>query len=83
TSSKRGPMRLISVIFGTNSVNERANQTRTLLAWGFSNFETVTVQPANQVLAKAEVWFGKENEVQICLAENFNVTMPKGQADNI
>lgn len=83
TSSKRGPMRLISVIFGTNSVNERANQTRTLLAWGFSNFETVNVQPANQVLAKAKVWFGKENEVQIGLAENFNVTMPKGQADKI
>lgn len=83
TSSKRGPMRLISVIFGTTSVNERANQTRTLLAWGFSNFETVNVQPANQVLAKAKVWFGKENEVQIGLAENFNVTMPKGQADKI
>ena len=83
TSSKRGPMRLISVIFGTPSMNERASQTRTLLAWGFSNFETVNVQPANQVLAKAKVWFGKEDEVQIGLAENFNVTMPKGQADNI
>ena len=83
TSSKRGPMRLISVILGTPSMNERASQTRTLLAWGFSNFETVNVQPANQVLAKAKVWFGKEDEVQIGLAENFNVTMPKGQADNI
>jgi D-alanyl-D-alanine carboxypeptidase (penicillin-binding protein 5/6) len=27
TSSKRGPMRLISVIFGTPSMNERASQT--------------------------------------------------------
>ena len=83
TSSKRGPMRLISVIFGTPSMNERASQTRTLLAWGFANFETVNVQPANQVLAKAKVWFGKEDEVQIGLAENFSVTMPKGRADNI
>ncbi|ENX42042.1 MULTISPECIES: D-alanyl-D-alanine carboxypeptidase PBP5/6 [unclassified Acinetobacter] len=83
TSSKRGPMRLISVIFGTPSMNERANQTRTLLAWGFANFETANVQPANQVLAKAKVWFGKQDEVQIGLAENFNVTMPKGQADKI
>ena len=83
TSSKRGPMRLISVIFGTPSMNERASQTRTLLAWGYANFETVNVQPANQVLAKAKVWFGKEDEVQIGLAQNFNVTMPKGQADNI
>ncbi|OEY92817.1 serine-type D-Ala-D-Ala carboxypeptidase [Acinetobacter proteolyticus] len=83
TSSKRGPMRLISVIFGTPSMNERASQTRTLLAWGFANFETTNVQPANQVLAKAKVWFGKQDEVQIGLAENFNVTMPKGQADKI
>ena len=83
TSSKRGPMRLISVIFGTPSMNERASQTRTLLAWGFANFETANVQPANQVLAKAKVWFGKEDDVQIGVAENFNVTMPKGHADKI
>ena len=83
TSSKRGPMRLISVVFGTPTIQERATQTRSLLAWGFANFETVKVQPANQVLAKAKVYFGKENEVQIGLAENFNVTMPKGKADAI
>lgn len=83
TSSKRGPMRLISVIFGTPSMNERADQTRALLAWGFANFETVNVQPAKQVIAKAKVWFGTEDEVRIGLAENFNVTMPKGQADKI
>ena len=83
TSSKRGPMRLISVIFGTPSMNERAGQTRSLLAWGFANFETANVQPANQVLAKAKVWFGKTDEVELGLAENFNVTMPKGQADKI
>ena len=83
TSSKRGPMRLISVIFGAPSMNERASQTRSLLAWGYSNFETVSVQPANQVLAKAKVYFGKENDVQIGLAENFNVTMHKGQANAI
>lgn len=50
---------------------------------GFSNFETVKVQSANQVLAKAKIWYGKDKEVQIGLAENFNVTMPKGQANAI
>ena len=83
TSAKRGPMRLISVIMGATSMNDRAKQTRELLSWGFSNFETVNVQPANQSLAKAKVWFGQEDEVLIGLAENFNVTMPKGQASNI
>ena len=83
TSAKRGPMRLISVIFGAPSMQERATQTRDLLAWGYANFETKNVQAANQLLAKSKVWFGKENEVQIGLAEDFNVTMPKGKADAI
>ena len=83
TSSKRGPMRLISVIFGAPNIQQRATQTRDLLAWGYANFETVKVQPANQVLAKAKVWYGQTNDVEIGLAENFNVTMPKGQANAI
>ena len=61
-------MRLISVIFGAPSMNERASQTREILAWGYANFETVKVQPANQVLAKAKVWYGKSNDVQIGLS---------------
>ncbi len=83
TSAKRGPMRLISVIFGAPNMNERASQTRDLLAWGYANFETKNVQAANQVLAKAKVWYGQEKDVSIGLAENFNVTMPKGKADDI
>jgi D-alanyl-D-alanine carboxypeptidase (penicillin-binding protein 5/6) len=71
------------VIFGAPSMNERASQTREILAWGYANFETAKVQPANQVLAKAKVWYGKDNDVQIGLAENFNVTMQKGQANAI
>ena len=83
TSAKRGPMRLISVIFGAPSMQERATQTREILAWGYANFETKNVQAANQVLAKSKVWFGKESDVQIGLAETFNATMPKGQANAI
>ena len=83
TSAKRGPLRLISVIFGAPSMNERASQTREILAWGYANFETAQVQPAKQVLAKAKVWYGKESDVQIGLAENFNVTLPKGEANAI
>ncbi|NHB57755.1 D-alanyl-D-alanine carboxypeptidase PBP5/6 [Acinetobacter shaoyimingii] len=83
TSAKRGPMRLISVIFGAPSMNDRASQTRELLSWGYANFETVNVQPANKEITKSKVWFGKENEVSVGLVEMFNVTMPKGQADAI
>lgn len=83
TSAKRGDLRLISVIFGAPDIQARATQTRELLAWGYANFEAKNVQPAKQTLAKAKVWFGQESEVQIGLAENFTVTMPKGKADAI
>ena len=46
TSSKRNGMRLITVILNTNSAQARADETRTLLGWGFSNFEKATpIQP--------------------------------------
>ncbi len=83
TSAKRGPMRLISVIFGAPTIQARATQTRELLAWGYSNFETVAVHPANQVLASSKVWFGTEDQVKVGLAEGFNVTLPRGQGNGI
>ncbi|MEO8859286.1 MAG: D-alanyl-D-alanine carboxypeptidase family protein, partial [Burkholderiaceae bacterium] len=46
TSSKRNGMRLITVILNTSSMQARADETRTLLGWGFSSFEKVTpIQP--------------------------------------
>ena len=38
-SSKRQDMRLISVIMGTKSEKERANQSRELLDWGFGHLQ--------------------------------------------
>jgi D-alanyl-D-alanine carboxypeptidase (penicillin-binding protein 5/6) len=48
TSSKRNGMRLITVILNTNSAQARADQTRTLLGWGFGNFEKATPDPAER-----------------------------------
>ena len=52
-SSKRGDMRLISVIMGTKSVQERADQSRNLLNWGFSNFATKIAAPAQKLRQRA------------------------------
>ncbi len=83
TSSKRGPMRLITVIMGAPTMQSRATQTRELLNWGFSNFETVSIRPANQTLATAPVWFGKEDKVDLGVNEPFAVTLAKGQSSKI
>ena len=83
TSSKRGAMRLISVIMGAPSVQERAVQSRELLNWGFSNFETVTLRPAAQPLATTPIWFGQTDTLSIGLAEGMSVTLPRGQATKV
>ncbi len=82
TSSKRGSMRLISVIMGTKSMDARAKQSRELLSWGFGNFETKTLRPAGQSLVTAPLWFGTADTVTAGLAESMTVTLPRGQADN-
>jgi len=79
TSSKRNDMRLISVILNTNSAQARADQTRALLGWGFSNFEKVTPIQPNAVVTTAKVSFGKADTVAAGLGAPWLLTVPRGQ----
>jgi len=79
TSSKRNGMRLITVILNTNSAQARADETRVLLGWGFSNFEKATPIQPNAVVTNAKVSFGKVDTVAAGLGSPWTVTVPRGQ----
>ena len=79
TSSKRNDMRLITVILNTNSVKARADETRTLLGWGFSHFEKATPVQPNAVVTHAKVSFGKADTVAAGLGSPWTLTVPRGQ----
>ena len=79
TSSKRNDMRLISVILNTSSAQARADQTRTLLGWGFGNFEKATPIAPNVVVGTAKVSFGKADTVAAGLGSPWTLTVPRGQ----
>jgi D-alanyl-D-alanine carboxypeptidase (penicillin-binding protein 5/6) len=79
TSSKRNGMRLITVILNTNSAQARADETRALLGWGFSNFEKATPIQPNTVVATAKVNFGKVDTVAAGLGSPWTLTVPRGQ----
>ncbi len=79
TSSKRNDMRLISVILNTHSAQARADQTRTLLGWGFGSFEKATPIQPNAVVATAKLAFGKADTVAAVLAAPWGLTVPRGQ----
>ncbi|WP_416547434.1 D-alanyl-D-alanine carboxypeptidase family protein [Limnohabitans sp. DCL3] len=78
TSSKRNDTRLISVILNTHSAQARADQTRTLLGWGFGSFEKVSPFAANAVVGTAKVNFGKADTVAAGLSAPWLLTVPRG-----
>ncbi len=79
TSAKRGEMRLISVILNTHSAQARADQTRELLGWGYSQFEKATPIQPTAVVATAPVGFGQSNSVAVVLSAPWMLTVPRGQ----
>jgi D-alanyl-D-alanine carboxypeptidase (penicillin-binding protein 5/6) len=79
TSSVRNGMRLITVVLNANSAKARADETRSMLGWGFNSFEKVTPFQANAVIASAKVNFGKADTVAAGLSAPWMVTVPKGQ----
>lgn len=82
-SSKRNDMRLISVIMGTKSMQERADQSRELLNWGFGHFDTVILAPANQITAQAPVAFGLQDSVSVATQDSLKVLISKNQKDKL
>ena len=78
-SAKRNGMRLISVIMNANSTQARADQTRVLFNWGYSNFEEATPVQAGATLATAKVLYGVAPDVAAGVAQSWTLLIPKGQ----
>ena len=78
-SAKRNGMRLISVIMNANSAQARADQTRVLFNWGYSNFEEATPVQAGATVATAKVLYGVTPDVAAGVAQSWTLLVPKGQ----
>ena len=82
-SAVRDDMRLISVVMGTRSENSRAQESQKLLNYGFRYFETHTLYKSGESILSSPVWLGLNDEVQLGLAKNVVITIPRGQKDNL
>ncbi len=78
-SSKKQGMRLISVVLGTSSTAARERETQKLFAYGYRFFETRKLYSANTSLAEQKVWAGQTNSVELGLASEVNITIPRGR----
>lgn len=82
-SAKRGDQRLISVVMGSTSENQRAVDSQALLNWGFRFFETHKLYDVGKAVAKQKVWKGASDEVQLGVAEPLLVTVQRGKYDQL
>jgi D-alanyl-D-alanine carboxypeptidase (penicillin-binding protein 5/6) len=75
-SAKRNDMRLISVVMGTASANARANESETLLNYGFRFYETHRLYAAGEVINEPRIWKGDSKTLPLGFQEDVYVTVP-------
>jgi D-alanyl-D-alanine carboxypeptidase (penicillin-binding protein 5/6) len=79
-SAQRDDMRLISVVMGTDSEEERAIETQKLLGYGFRFFENLRLYDAGQTVQQVRVWKGENETLPVGVTESLSLTVPRGEA---
>ena len=82
-SSRRGGRRLLSVLLGSTSEATRAQESLKLLNWGYQSFDSVRLYAAGDAVRSLEVWKGAARSVEIGVAADLFVTVPKGEAERL
>ena len=76
-SAKRGDMRLITVVAGSDSDNNRFLASQRLLEYGFRFFATQKVLSANQEYKNINIWGGVEKSLGLGVLEDISITLPR------
>ena len=79
SSAVRDNMRLISVVMGTDSVEARNDTNQALLNYGYRFYKTHLLYKSQQVLNTPRVWKGAQKTLQVGLAEDLYLTIPRNQ----
>ena len=82
-TAKRNDMQLIAVVLGAPTSAERFSSARSLLDYGFANYETTVVAEKGEVIKKVKVEIGTPQEVQAVAAEKITVLTEKGSSGDI
>jgi D-alanyl-D-alanine carboxypeptidase (penicillin-binding protein 5/6) len=81
-SAKQGERRVIFVITGLNSSNERAEEAERIVNWAFRQFAQKDVARAGTKLAEATVWMGDAPTVGLTVAEDLSMLVPTLGSNN-
>ncbi|HLI17791.1 MAG TPA: D-alanyl-D-alanine carboxypeptidase family protein [Rhodanobacteraceae bacterium] len=82
-SALRDGMRLVVVDMGSPDMNAAATGDEALLNWGFNFYRTHKLYAAGQVLATPRLWKGQADTLELGIADDASVTIPRGQYDKL
>ncbi|WP_142846950.1 D-alanyl-D-alanine carboxypeptidase family protein [Telmatospirillum sp. J64-1] len=82
-SVQRDGRRLILVVNGLKSMQQRADESARLLEWGFREFDNYTLAEAGEAFTEAEVWLGQKATVPLIAADKAVVTLPRRARENM
>ncbi len=75
-SAVRNGRRLVLVVNGLTSMNERSRESERLIDWGFREFNNYTLYTAGATVNEAPVWLGVEARVPLVIKNELTLTMP-------
>ena len=75
-SAKQDGRRIIFVLSGLNSMEDRAQEAETIVNWAFRQFVMKKFGKSGFEIAKAKVWNGKSKTVGLNLERDLDVMMP-------
>lgn len=76
-SAKQGDRRLIAVLGGLGSMQQRSDESERILSWGFRQFDNYVLFKPNEEVTTAEVWLGEQETVPLVSSEGVTVTLPR------
>jgi D-alanyl-D-alanine carboxypeptidase (penicillin-binding protein 5/6) len=80
-SAKQDSRRLIAVVNGLATADERRDDARRLLEWGFRSFSEAKLYDAGEVVGHARVWGGQRMYVPLAGKGDVNVWLPRNMAN--
>ena len=83
SSAQRNDMRLIAVVAGSESENERLTASQRLLEYGFRFYATQKLVSQETKVTSAKVWGGQTDEVALGSSKDIYLTLPRSDFKNI
>jgi D-alanyl-D-alanine carboxypeptidase (penicillin-binding protein 5/6) len=82
-SAMQNGRRLIIVLAGMTSINQRIAESVRFMNWGFNAWQTKPLYKSGATVGRAKVQLGSSSEVSLVAPQDFAVTMPAGLGGSI